>query len=279
MTPRQGIGPIVAATVVTTDLDGTAARYTTGLGWRETRDRHPMRASRARILGTPGLAGMPTTELGSGAAGQPVVQLVEHPAAPRVAALRTYGWAALEFQVPDVHTAVRRAERAGFEVLNRPTVLQNVGRQMPLVAAQLAGRDGDTVYLTQIQGELPNFDLPRPTPFPEIFICVYATRDLAAARGAVETRFDVRRASDREVAIGVLNRQFGLPGNSMHRISSLQLQGRHAFEFDQYPSEAEPRPARAGVPACGILAVSVLGRDAHALAMADGGLLEVIPAA
>jgi hypothetical protein len=93
----------------------------------------------------------------------------------------------------------------------------------------------------------------------EIFICVFAAQDLPAVREILESSCDVRRVSDREVAIGVVNTSFELPPGTLHRISSVQLAGQHAIELDQYPGAAVERRGSGAWPPAAVLAVSVRG--------------------
>lgn len=288
----QAIGPISGVTVVTAHIEAAVRRYTHGLGWHEVADRSVIEGSTAERWGWPGLKGRLTAEVGSGVPDRATIRLVSVPEVEPIVPLRTWGWSAIELSVPDVCRAVGRAQDAGFRLLQAPAALSGAGTgghrgagtgvgeggptTLPLVAAQLAGPDGDVVYLTQVLGEVPGFELPAPSESAEIFICVFAARDLPAAREVLESRFAVRRASDREVAVKVINARFGLSAQTMHRISSIQLAGRNAIEFDQYPRQAEPRRSSGKWPPAAVLVVSVVGSgDPQVVQLPHGAVLDV----
>lgn len=196
-------------------------------------------------------------------------------------ALKTYGWTALEVCVNDVHRFTNQAIDSGFELLNEPVSLSGTGNQLPLIAAQLAGPAGECVYVTQILGDVPNFELPDvATESGSIFICVLGASDLEATRAKLELPFQLRRASDREVAVKVLNRVYQKPPTQLHRISSLQLNGRNAIEIDQMPSEANPRPQlpNALVPGISIVTVESNLIEPTIIQLPDGALLEIVTA-
>lgn len=263
------IGPIRRATVVTPDLEASIAAYRDGFEWRLT---STVDAPFQTATGTIGVR-QAVLEPPLGAASPGGVHLVEAPGSVPIEPLHTHGWSALEVSVLDVTAATRRAEKAGWRVLFEPVVLG--GGTFPLVAAQLCGPSGEGFYITEIRGEMPGFELPTPAVDVDgIFIAVLGSSDLERSRGTLESGFNVRRASDRELPVRVVNAQFGFPSDRLHRISSVQLRGRTCIEVDQLPSEAT---ARDWSTQAGILAVSV---DAEVTAdewidLGDGALLHL----
>jgi hypothetical protein len=194
--------------------------------------------------------------------------------------LRTFGWSALEICVDDVHKYVAQAVNAGFVVLNEAVPLAGTAKPLPLIAAQLAGINGEVVYITQILSEVPNFELPDVSKESgSIFICVLGASDLAESRKIIEANFEVRRASDREVAIRVINRVYEKPIETLHRLSSLQLAGRNAIEIDQLPVEGKAREVTKDQLPPGISIVSVRGKvtEPTILQLPDSALLEILP--
>jgi hypothetical protein len=194
--------------------------------------------------------------------------------------LRTFGWSALEICVDDVHKYVAQAVAAGFVVLNEAVPLSGSAKPLPLIAAQLAGINGEVVYITQILSEVPNFELPDVSKESgSIFICVLGASDLEKSREVLESNFEVRRASDREVGIKVINRIYEKPLESLHRLSSLQLAGRNAIEIDQLPVEGALRKVAPGYLPPGISIVTVRGSVAEIkmIQLPDNALLEILP--
>ena len=95
----------------------------------------------------------------------------------------------------------------------------------------------------------------------------------------LEANLEVRRASDREVAIRVINRVYEKPLETLHRLSSLQLAGRNAIEIDQLPIEAEQREVAPNNLPPGISVVTVRGSVAELtiIKLPDNALLEILP--
>lgn len=268
---KQAVGPIRSATIVVPDLDESVRLYVDGLGWQQ----------RAMVPepfdGPDGPLGARQAWVGPGdsAASSAGVHLVEVVGATPVEPLHTHGWSAIEISVLDVKAATARAAAAGWRVLFEPVVLG--GGKFPLVAAQLAGPSGEGVYITEIRGELPGFELPDPVEEVDgIFMVVLGSSELERSRGIIEERFDVRRASDRELPVRVVNAQFGFPADRLHRISSVQLRGRNCIEVDQLPDEARPRQRASSA---GILAIMVDGDAAEWVELGDGALLRIEPTA
>lgn len=277
---RAPLGPIVEATVIVADLEASIDAYVRGLGWQLTGPPTPLSSSEADLLDS-ALAGRPFARLEpeQPSATPAGVRLIEVAGAAPIEPLHTHGWSALELSVVDVEVATERAVDAGWRLLFKPVVLG--GGKLPLVAAQLAGPSGECIYLTQILGEVAGFELPTPLRDVDgIFIAVLGGSSLEASREAIESRFAVRRVSDRSLPVRVVNQQYSLPMDTLHRISSVQLLGRTCIEVDQLPQDARPRrEVGDGVPA-GVLSVAVISPNVAArqrLELPDGALLELRP--
>lgn len=271
------IGPIDTVTILTHDLSKSAAMYISAFGWQEKETEYQLRAEEASRWQATNLTGARVLEV-SGINGG--VRFIESTSYQNPLPLRTFGWSALEICVDDVHKYVAQAVEAGFEVLNEAVPLSGTAKPLPLIAAQLAGINGEVVYITQILSEVPNFELPDVSKESgSIFICVLGASDLEKSREVLESQFEVRRASDREVAIRVINRVYEKPLDSLHRLSSLQLAGRNAIEIDQLPIEAGQREKLAGNLSPGISIVTVRGEvsEPTMFTLPDNALLEVLP--
>jgi hypothetical protein len=259
------VGPILAGVVTTPDVDRSAAAYRHGLGMA-TVDAGTIDARTAARWRAPAATGARYAVLAPIAGVGGAIWLVEAPPTPGYVPLRTYGWAALELSVADADAAVDGLG-PDFTTLRAPAPLTGAAGPA-LRAAQVLGPAGEVLYLTEIRGELPPFELPAP-PDPAVaavdgvYIAVYAARDLDRARDWWETALPVRRCSDRQGAIGVLNQAFGLPASTTHRLSSLQLSGRSVVEIDQYPPDARPRPVLPGALPPGVAVVVVAAPPPH----------------
>lgn len=271
------IGPIVTVTILTHDLSKSAAMYISAFGWQEKGSEYLLSADEANRWQATNLIGARVLEVCGINGG---VRFIESTTYQNPLPLRTFGWSALEICVDDVHKYVAQAVEAGFEVLNEAVPLSGTAKPLPLIAAQLAGINGEVVYITQILSEVPNFELPDVSKESgSIFICVLGASDLAKSREVLESNFEVRRASDREVAIRVINRVYEKSLDSLHRLSSLQLAGRNAIEIDQLPNEGAQREKLAGNLPPGISIVTVRGEvsEPTMITLPDNALLEILP--
>ena len=271
------IGPIVTVTILTHDLSKSAAMYISAFGWQEKGSEYLLSADEASRWQATNLTGARVLEVCGINGG---VRFIESTTYQNPLPLRTFGWSALEICVDDVHKYVAQAVEAGFEVLNEAVPLSGTAKPLPLIAAQLAGINGEVVYITQILSEVPNFELPDVSKESgSIFICVLGASDLEKSREVLESNFEVRRASDREVAIRVINRVYEKSLDSLHRLSSLQLAGRNAIEIDQLPNEGAQREKLASNLPPGISVVTVRGEvsEVTIITLPDNALLEVMP--
>ena len=274
----MNIGPIETVTILTQDLDKSAAMYISAFEWQQRDGQAQVSQEQAKLWGTENIAGSKMLEVAGINGG---VRFIERPDLQSTEPLRTFGWTALEICVNDVNRYVDRAVAAGFRVLNEAVPLAGSEKPLPLIAAQLAGINGEVVYITQILSEVPNFELPDVSKESgSIFICVLGASNLEKSRETLEANFEVRRASDREVAIKVINRVYEKDLATLHRISSLQLSGRNAIEIDQMPMDAKPRDAVIGNLPAGISMVSVIAdvSEARVIQLPDSARLELVPA-
>jgi len=271
------IGPIDTVTILTHDLLKSADMYISAFGWQAKGSEYLLGADEAIRWNVANLIGARVLEVCGINGG---VRFIESSTYQNPLPLRTFGWSALEICVDDVHKYVARAVEAGFQVLNEAVPLSGTAKPLPLIAAQLAGSNGEVVYVTQILSEVPNFELPDVAKESgSIFICVLGASDLEKSREVLESQFEVRRASDREVAIRVINRVYEQPLETLHRLSSLQLAGRNAIEIDQLPIKGKQREKLAGNLTPGISIVTVRGEvhEPTIITLPDNALLEVLP--
>jgi predicted enzyme related to lactoylglutathione lyase len=271
------IGPIETVTILTHDLAASADMYISAFGWQIIEPEYKLRIEDANRWQATNLIGARVLEVSGVNGGVRFIESTEH---QKPEPLRTFGWSSLEICVDDVHKYVAQAVAAGFTVLNEAVPLSGTSKPLPLIAAQLAGINGEVVYITQILSEVPNFELPDVSKESgSIFICVLGASDLEKSREVFESQFEVRRASDREVAIRVINRVYEKPLDTLHRLSSLQLAGRNAIEIDQLPIEGMQREVAPNDLPAGISVVTVRGSvtEPKIIKLPDNALLEILP--
>lgn len=262
------MGPLLSATIVTGDLDRSRAAYQDGLGL-ECLAQGRIGDQLADLWQTPDMADARWALLAANPDGIGGLRLVEPPyPVPSIKPLASLGWAAAELSVADPKQLIGPLERAGFRVLGHPRPL---GSNPAIQAMQIAGPDGEVVYLADVRAYDGPMDLLRAQrPVDRLFIAVLASRDLDAARGYYEDERGAVRASDRRVAVPVLHQSLDLADDATVRISSVQLSGGCLIEHDQFPTTAPRRPTVAGLP-CGIAMVSVRAEKA------DGSSVEAPP--
>ena len=271
------IGPIDTVTILSHDLSKSAAMYISAFGWQAKGSEYLLSGKETDRWQATDLTDAKVLEVCGINGG---VRFIESTTYQNPLPLRTFGWSALEICVDDVHKYVAQAVKAGFKILNEAVSLSGTAKPLPLIAAQLAGINGEVVYITQILSKVPNFELPDVSKESgSIFICVLGASDLEKSREVLESNFEVRRASDREVAIKVINRVYEKPLETLHRLSSLQLAGRNAIEIDQLPIEGKRRDVAPNYLAPGISVVIVRGSVAEPkiIKLPDNALLEILP--
>lgn len=254
------IGPIAEVIVATDQLDADRAFCERVLGWRSSVETPVPGVVADRWL-APACAGARSFALrppaGAPGAG---IRLVEASVPFGIVPLTTTGWAAIEVLVADVDEVAAAVDAAGVDVLGRPAAVGDEGGGLRAMQIVLPG--GAPVYLTEIRGSPPGFELPRiASGIGGVFIVVVATPDLEETRQFLETTFSLRRVTDHPLSVGVLNRAFGLPPETRHRVSSLQLAGSAAIEIDHYPSAALPRPMTSVDLPVGIAVVELHAAD------------------
>ncbi len=238
-----------AATLTTPDPAATAALYTRWLDY-ETVETGEVDAALALSWGAPACAGRRYAVCRPASGADIYLRFVEGRAPADYRALRTYGWAAIELCVADVLAVDARLKDSPFEVIGPPKPLDGLPTIFPM---QVKGPDQEVVFLTQVLGDLPDYDLPRAASLVDhLFILVLACSDLEASNRWLERALGLQGGRAMELAYGVLSDAFGLAPDHKHRIATL-THGRDVFlEVDQYPREATARPQAPGELAPGV---------------------------
>jgi hypothetical protein len=158
----------------------------------------------------------------------------------------------LEVLVSDVDGLAQRLQDSPFEIYRPPADL-DVSDEIR--AMQVIGPAGEVLYLTQVNGVVPPFDIPRARcPVDRLMIpvssCLRRDEGLAVYKklGANKSwRVDTRIAS--------VNKAHGLDVSMKHPVATVQLAGQSMVEIDQL-GVAKSRPPTAGRLPAGIAMVS-----------------------
>ncbi|CUS44151.1 MAG: VOC family protein [Pseudomonadota bacterium] len=252
------------ATVGTGDLDGCEQDYGS-LGYH-VRERGAVGEDLAASWGTPGMAGRRYVILSTTGASDDYIRLIETDPVPEYRALTTFGWAAFEIIVDDVHQVHELIKASAFTVIGEPKPLQF----MPsIVAMQAVGSSGECLYFTMESGDRSTSILPRPRSLIDRpFILVIAGPDFDALRNWYCDLFDLKRRPLRDSRISLIQTAQGLAPDTVTRMTTAGLRDHgYLFEFDEYPPGpgliARPRPCAPGMlpPGCAMASIATVAMD------------------
>ncbi|WEK01172.1 MAG: VOC family protein [Candidatus Sphingomonas phytovorans] len=252
------------ATVGTGDLDGCERDYAS-LGYH-VRESGAVGEDLAASWGTPGMAGRRYVILSTAGASEDYIRLVETDPVPEYRALTTFGWAAFEIIVDDVHQVHELIKASAFTVIGEPKPLQF----MPsIVAMQAVGPSGECLYFTMESGDRSTSILPRPRSLIDRpFILVIAGPDFDALRNWYCDLFDLKRRPLRDSRISLIQAAQGLAPDTVTRMTTAGLRDHgYLFEFDEYPPGpgliAGPRPRASGMlpPGCAMASIATVAMD------------------
>ena len=245
MADSPGLGPVALCTLLASDGEALVDAY---IDWlhQQVAEAGPLDADTAAAIGYPQLAGARSWLL-CNRVGRRWLQVIEDPGALSRDSLRSFGWMALEVLVADVDRLADSLRDSPFTLL-RPAADLDLSDKIR--ACQVRGPAGEILYLTQIRGEVPPFELPAcEAPVDHLFIPVLSSpsREQSLAQysgiaGSDGLSFDTR--------ITVLNQARGYALDRRHPVATLQLAGRCLLEIDQVADTAEPAPGLYSGMAC-----------------------------
>ena len=261
MSTPSTLGPIACGVLLARDIDSVTTAYQRYLELAVTQ-RFRLDEATAAGLGLQALAGQSGCLLAGGSGRAWLMVIAAATAAPRDA-LTTHGWLSQEVLVADVDRLAARLAGSPFEVLRPPA---NLAVSERIRACQVRGPAGEILYLTQVNGAVPPFELPTcRAAVDHLFIAVLSTPDRDAAladyqrlAGREGLRFDTR--------ISVANRALGLPLEQRHPVGTVQLAGNALIEIDQIETAtAAPAELCAGTALMVFEAGGTPPREARAL--------------
>jgi hypothetical protein len=240
----------LTGTLVAADIDATIAAYCDYLFASILEDTE-ISMTQAILWGKPGLAGSRIVTLQS-ASGFPWIRVISNPDVEPARPFLELGWMALEVLVRDVDSLALRLRESPFEIYRPPA---DVGVSDASRAMQVIGPAGEVLYLTQVNGRIPPFDVPRARcEVDRLFIPVSAC--LRRDEGlAVYKKLGANKSWSFETRISSVNRAHGLDQSLKHSVATVQLAGKSMVEIDQL-GVARSRPPTAGRLPAGIAMVS-----------------------
>ena len=261
-------GEVGGATVTVRDLEESVAAYGAFLGMSCLR-REAVEEELATYWRSPATAGRPSALLLPRSGAEVPLRLVELPEALEgFRPLSTFGWAALEINVEDADSLARKLADSPFRILGPPKELEFTDRIYPM---QVVGPSGEVLYLNEVRGPLPDFDLPVARSFVDrIFIVVLAVPHLEEALAFYERVLGYGRGNEYEIPYSVINQAFSFPADRRHKLAMACVGRRVNVEVDQYPAETVERRAFRDLLPGGIASVALA---VESLAQAPRGLL------
>jgi len=173
------------------------------------------------------------------------LRLIEQPPRRDYKPLRTYGWAAIEICTQDTQIVNARMIDSPFEIIGPPKTLDGLPTILPM---QVKGVNGEIVFLTQIKDEHPEVGLARADSLIDrLFILVMACEDMASTCNWLESHLLLHQAEKMEINYTMINKAFGLPDGSKHKLRTLKHEQNIFLEVDQYPVHAQTRRSHAGM--------------------------------
>lgn len=180
------------------------------------------------------------------------LRFVEQPPVEGFKALRSYGWNAIEICVQDVMAVNARMLDSPFEIIGPPNKIPGLDAIHPM---QVKGPDQEIVYLTQINDDLPEYNLPRAgSLIDKLFILVMGSSDMDRAATWMQAKCGLALGREMEIPYTMIAKAYGTPLDELHRICTLIHDKDVFLELDQYPDNAIARPRHDGmlVPGCAI---------------------------
>ncbi|MEM6557630.1 MAG: hypothetical protein AAF642_17230 [Pseudomonadota bacterium] len=240
-----------AATVTVADLSRTMGLYSDYFDYAVI-EQGVIPEALASSWHTPKSAGCPYAVMQPSSGADIFLRFVEQSPVDGFKALRSYGWNAIEICVQDVMAVNARMLDSPFEIIGPPNKIPGLDAIHPM---QVKGPDEEIVYLTQINDDLPEYNLPRAgSLIDKLFILVMGNSDLDQAAAWMQEKCGLAFGREMEIPYTMIAKAYGTPLDELHRICTLIHDKDVFLELDQYPENAISRPRREGmlVPGCAI---------------------------
>lgn len=240
-----GKGTILGGTITVPVLADAIAAWRDVLGLKLC-ERGEIAADLATSWGAPACAGLPFATLRP-ASGAPFwIRLIEQPAHPEFVPTTTYGWSAFELTVQDVFGWPDRLAGSSFEIIGPPRTIANM--EPAFIPMQVLGPGREMIYLNEVVGTMPGFDLPRAAcAVDKAFIVVLAARDRAASVRWYVDALGMEESATFTIPYTMINRAFDLPADHLTTLTMIASGAMPVVEVDDYPAAVTERPCHAGL--------------------------------
>ncbi|RKQ71964.1 hypothetical protein DES40_1300 [Litorimonas taeanensis] len=229
---------IRSATLTVKDLQRSQSDYCQWLGYKLV-EQGRISPSLAISWGAKKTEGCPYCILQPASNAPVYIRLIEQPLMPDYKPLRTYGWAAIEICNQDTLAVNDIMDKSPFEIIGPPKTLDGIPEIFPM---QVSGPDQEIVYLTEIRGNLKDYDLPRAESLiDKLFILVSACSDIEKTSEWLENHILVSKGQSVKMIYSMINKSFNLPNDTKHALMTLQHERDVFLQIDSYPDAATPR--------------------------------------
>jgi hypothetical protein len=254
-TNKPKLGPATMGTLVTSRATETVASYTQHLD-QKVSEQGEIPQELADLWGAPALTGNNYWIL-ENQVGDPWLRIIEDLECGDITPLKHTGWMALEVCVADTDALGEKLVDSPFEIIGPPADLDVSDK---IRAMQVIGLAGEVLYLTEIKGDVPPFELPRARcSVDRLFIPVMCCHDRTATLAVYES-LACHQGMSFDTKITVINRAYGYPVDDRHPVATIQLIGNSLIEMDQI-SASEPPPTIPGHLPAGIAMISFMVED------------------
>lgn len=251
------------ATHVVADLGAAVDRYSQWMDYRVV-DQGALAPDLAAAWNAPASAGRAFAVMQPASGAEVFLRFVEGDPVPGYAPIRTWGWAATEICVSDVHAVNERMGRSPFEIIGPPKLLDGFATVTPM---QVRGPDLEIVYLTQINEPGPGTGLPEPKSLIDRpFIMVLACPDLKASMDWVSEVLGLPMIDPVAINYTMISQSFALPEGEKVALTTAKGADQTFLELDQYPAAATARPQHEGALPPGVAITTMLHPDFARLA-------------
>lgn len=235
---------ILVITLSAPNLADVETAYTGSLGYRIV-DRGTVGADLARTWDAKALEKRDYV-LMRPESGEPVyLRFVQSKAVPGYAAMKTFGWNAIEMLAQDPDEMARRLRAAPslFRIVGEPRPL---GPNSPIRAMQVVGPAEEVLYLTKPGGDAAEHLGAAKTFVDRPFIIILGGPDLPAIQRFYADNFGMPPSNVNMARMTVLNKAHGLDIETTHPLGMARISQRFSLELDGYPPTATVRPQPAG---------------------------------
>ena len=203
------------------------------------------------------MAGREYVLLSPEADGQHLLRLIQLVAPFDYKPFTTFGWNAIEIAVENVDGLAASLKGSPFEIIGPPDDLSFTNM---IRACQVMGPSKEVLYLTEIKGEAPGFDLPRITrKVGHCFVVILGSANISATIDFYHDNMAVETSPVMDARLTVLSGASGLPREHRHKISALVLSPGYLLEVDQFPETTTRRGSLPGqlVPGVSMITFAV----------------------